>query len=164
MSAENHHLGNESLLPSPLQFQYRIGVVVSSYYAEITEALKNACLEVLALNQIPTDNITVDYAPGAYELPLAARWMAEIKRLDAVIVLGCVIKGDTEHDRYINHAVANELQQLSSKMNIPFVFGVLTPNTHQQALDRAGGKLGNKGAECAMAALQMLALKERLQS
>ena len=108
-------------------------------------------------------NIFVSVIPGAFELPLAAKWLYEKKKADAVICLGCVIKGETDHDKYINQAVAQGVMNLCLKTGAPFIFGLLTPNTLQQAKDRAGGKHGNKGVECAVAALQMLQLKDSLK-
>ena len=93
--------------------------------------------------------------PGTFELPFAAKVLAETHHLTGVICLGCVIKGETDHDIYINTSVANALQQLNITFDIPFIFGVLTPNSEQQALDRAGGKHGNKGVEAAVTALKM---------
>ena len=104
----------------------------------------------------------VKYAPGAYEIPLAARWLFDSGDFDAIICLGCVIKGDTEHDFYINDAIAKKLMDMSVQDEAPFVFGVLTVNSKQQATDRSGGKLGNKGEECALAALKMLSLRDTI--
>ncbi len=142
--------------------RHRVGIVVSSYYNEITYKLRDAAIETLKQSGIREKDLFVVEAPGTFELPLAAQMLYKSKRLSAVICLGCVIKGETDHDKYINHAVADELMRLGTANNAPFVFGVLTPNNRQQAEDRAGGKHGNKGVECANAALQMLALKEKL--
>ena len=136
----------------------KIAVVVSEYHHDITFALRDACITTLIENGVPQENIKLVMAPGAYEMPIAAL-LADADHRDAVICLGCVIKGDTDHDVYINQAVANGLMKLSLERAKPFVFGLLTTNNHQQALDRAGGKHGNKGTECAIAALKILALK-----
>lgn len=141
---------------------YKIGIVVSAYHTDITFTLRDGCINTLKENGIADNHITVEYVPGAFELPLAAQWLQEKKGLDAVICLGCVIKGETDHDIYINTTVANALMDLSLQQKLPFVFGVITPNTLQQAKERAGGKHGNKGVECASAALHMLSLKERI--
>ena len=90
------------------------------------------------------DDIISKIVPGSFELPYAAKQIAMERKLDAVVCIGCVIKGETQHDVYINQAVSVGIMQLGLAMNIPFIFGVLTPNTHAQALDRAGGKHGNK--------------------
>jgi 6,7-dimethyl-8-ribityllumazine synthase len=97
--------------------------------------------------------------PGAFELPAGARMLNGQHKIDAVICLGCVIKGETSHNEYINHAVANGLVNLSLATGKPFIFGVLTPNDEQQALDRAGGQYGNKGVEAAVTAIRMAALR-----
>lgn len=141
---------------------YKVGIVVSEYNSSITFSLRDAAIATLVSHGIKAENILVEYAPGAYELPLAAQWVSDHFEPEAVICLGCVVKGDTEHDVYINQAVADELMKLNTRENLPFVFGLLTTNTMQQAIDRAGGIHGNKGEECAIAALKMLALHERL--
>lgn len=141
---------------------YKFGIVVSEYYSEITYNLLKGCLETFAQQNVDEDNIQVVYAPGTYELPTACHLLNEQDDFDAIIAFGCVVKGETDHDVYINQSVANALQQLSIQYKKPFLFGVLTPNTHQQALDRAGGKHGNKGVEVAIAALKMADLKRRL--
>ena len=137
--------------------------MVSSYYEEITGALQKGCLETLLKYGVKQKHIFVQSAPGTFELPLAAKWMWGKKKADAVICLGCVIKGDTDHDLYINQAVSNAIMQLGLQTGAPFIFGVLTPNNMQQAKDRAGGKHGNKGVEAAIAALSMLSAKGNLK-
>jgi 6,7-dimethyl-8-ribityllumazine synthase len=142
--------------------KFKIAIVVSDYYQEITDNLMKACLETFATQNVLAQNIFVEYAPGTYELPLACSHAFLHYKPDAVIAFGCVVKGDTDHDIYINQSVAHALQELSLKHQVPFLFGVLTPNNYQQALDRAGGKHGNKGVEVAAAALRMIALKKNL--
>lgn len=134
---------------------FAIGILVSDYHNHITNALRDGCLNVLAAHGVESENIIVDYVPGAYELPNAAAIFLEHYDLDAVICFGCVIKGDTDHDKYINQAVSTELTRLGSEMLTPVIFGLLTVDNEQQALDRSGGKHGNKGEECAAAALKM---------
>ena len=94
--------------------------------------------------------------PGSFELPLAAQWMAQVEEIDAVVCLGCVIQGETRHFDFICQAVAQGIIEVGLKYNKPVIFGVLTPSTQQQALDRAGGKHGNKGDEAAITAIKML--------
>jgi 6,7-dimethyl-8-ribityllumazine synthase len=142
--------------------EYKIGIVVSAYHNDITFALRDGAVATLKENGIAESNITVKHVPGAFELPLAAKWLKDEKNLDAVICLGCVIKGETDHDIYINTTVAKALMDLCLQDKVPYVFGVITPNTAQQAKERAGGKHGNKGVECASAALHMLSFKERI--
>lgn len=138
----------------------KFGVVVADWNAHITHALYEGCFDTLIKHGVSPDNIVTMQVPGTFELPSAANLAAcQNPQLDAVICIGCVIKGETQHDEYINNAVAHALQHLSIKHNIPFIFGVLTPNTEQQALDRAGGKYGNKGVEAAVTAIRMAALR-----
>jgi 6,7-dimethyl-8-ribityllumazine synthase len=105
----------------------------------------------------------VKHVPGSFELTLGAQFLAEYDDLDAVICLGCVIQGETPHFTYICQGVTQGVTQLNMEYNIPFVFGVLTTNSQQQAIDRAGGKHGNKGDEAAVTAIKMAALQQELE-
>lgn len=143
---------------------YYVSVVVSEYYADITNALLAGCLDTLLTNGVPTEHINISYVPGTFELPQGAdivlrRHTANFLQPHALICLGCVITGETKHDEYINHAVAQGLTHLAISYHKPVIYGVLTPLNHQQALDRAGGKHGNKGVEAAITALKMLSLE-----
>lgn len=133
-------------------------IITSEWNDEITGALSNGAIETLKAHKVPTENIVRVDVPGTFELTLAAQKLAKYDNIDAVICIGCVIKGETSHNEYINHAVAQGLTDVSLKYDKPVVFGVLTPNTKQQALDRAGGKYGNKGDEAAITAIKMLAI------
>ena len=136
------------------------GVVVAEWNEHITHALYEGCVETLLKHGAKEENIHIAQVPGAFELPVAARLLvSRFPAVNAIICLGCVIKGDTKHDEYINLSVANALQNLSITLAKPFIFGLLTPNDEQQALDRAGGKHGNKGVEAAVTAIRMAALK-----
>ena len=137
---------------------FRIGIVVADWNKDITHALYEGCAETLAKHGVTAEHTHVVQVPGTFELPSAARILAGREKLDAVICIGCVIKGETQHDEYINNAVAQGLVNLSIATGKPFIFGVLTPNTHEQAVDRAGGKYGNKGVEAAVTGLRMAAL------
>ena len=161
MATNLKNLSNYDPTEVPDGAEFSVGIIVSEYNSDITFALRDACLKTLLAHNVSAENITVDYAPGAFELPVAAQSLYFGTQCDAVIVLGCVIKGDTDHDIYINQAVAQGIMNLGIELDMPFVFGLLTVNDHQQAVDRAGGKHGNKGTECAIAALKMLALQER---
>ena len=134
----------------------RFGLVVAEWNKEITDALCKGAYETLLKHGALPQNIHRNTVPGSYELPLGAQLLAQSREIDAVICLGVVIKGDTKHDDYINHAVAKGLIDVSLKFNKPVIFGVLTTDTQQQALDRAGGKHGNKGDEAAATAIKML--------
>ena len=164
MSAKNKNLSEHKIEAISGASKFKIAIVVSEYNEAITFALRDGAITTLKKYGVKEKNIFVELTPGAYELPLAAKWMYEKKKADAVICLGCVIKGDTDHDIYINNAVSQALMNLSLQTKAPFLFGVITPNNLQQAKDRAGGKHGNKGIECAVAALKMLALKEKTKS
>jgi 6,7-dimethyl-8-ribityllumazine synthase len=136
------------------------GIVVAEWNAHITHALYEGCYEALLKHGAKVENIHTMQVPGSFELPAGARILSGQHNLDAVICLGCVIRGETSHNEYINHAVATGLVNLSITTGKPFIFGVLTPNDEQQALDRAGGQHGNKGVEAAITAIRMAALKK----
>ncbi len=151
---------NEQNIPSAEGLLF--GIVVSEWNTKITHALYEACYETLAKHGAREENIHVIQVPGSFELPAGARMLADRLKVDAVICLGCVIKGETSHNEYINYAVANSLANLGMMYGRPFVFGVLTPDNEQQALDRAGGKHGNKGVEAAITAIRMADLRKNL--
>lgn len=156
MASNIKKLGDLSPSKIPNQPDKRFGIVVSEYYEEITSKLLQGAVETLVKHQVKEANIFVQYVPGAYEMPLGCLQVNTEVEVDAVIAIGCVVRGETDHDKYINTAVANGIMNLNLKYNKPFIFGLLTPNTYQQAVDRAGGKHGNKGKECAIAALKMV--------
>lgn len=150
---------NEDSLPDAASFHF--GIVVAEWNAHITHALYEGCYDTLIKHGAAPDRIHTMQVPGTFELPTGARILNGQHKLDAVICLGCVIKGETSHNEYINHAVANGLVNLSIATGKPFVFGVLTPNDEQQAIDRAGGVHGNKGVEAAVTAIRMAALRNQ---
>lgn len=134
------------------------GIAVAEWNKHITFELLKGCVETFEKHGVSPSDIHISFVPGTFELPFAGKKLAQQHHLAAVVCLGCVIKGETDHDVYINTSVANALQNLNIEYDIPFIFGVLTPNNEQQALDRAGGKHGNKGVEAAVTALKMSAL------
>jgi 6,7-dimethyl-8-ribityllumazine synthase len=136
--------------------KFKIAIVQSLWNEEVTSKLREGCIEALLKHGVKEKNIYVSNVPGAYELPLGALHAEQCFRPDAVICLGCVVKGETKHDEYINNAVAQGLMSLNLEFAKPFIFGLLTPNNQEQALERAGGKHGNKGVEAAITALQMI--------
>lgn len=140
------------------------GIVVSEWNTKITHALFEGCYKTLLKHGAKEENIYIEQVPGSFELPVGAKLLAGNKRVDAVVCLGCVIKGETPHNDYINQAVANGLTTLSIATSKPFIFGLLTPNDEQQALDRAGGKHGNKGVEAAITAIRMASMKDVLSN
>ena len=137
----------------------RFGVVVAEWNIEITSALAEGAVQTLKKHGATKENILVKYVPGSFELPLGAQYFAEMENVDAVLLLGCVIQGETRHFDYICQGVTQGTTNLNLKYNKPFVFGVLTTDNEQQAKDRAGGKLGNKGDEAAVTAIKMVAVK-----
>ena len=150
---------NDQNVPSAKEMTF--GIVVAEWNEHITHALFEGCLETLKKHGAVEEDIHIAQVPGAFELPIGARLLANrYPAVDAVICLGCVIKGETKHDEYINLSVANGLQNLSLAISKPFIFGLLTPNSEEQALDRAGGKHGNKGVEAAITAIRMAALRQ----
>ncbi|MGC1242446.1 MAG: 6,7-dimethyl-8-ribityllumazine synthase [Chryseosolibacter sp.] len=135
----------------------KIAIVVASWNEEITESLYEGAVHSLVASGVKKTNIIRKNVPGSFELSLGALWMAEQKDIHAVICLGCVIQGDTPHFDYICQAVAYGITEAGLKTKKPVIFGVLTTLNKQQALERAGGKYGNKGEEAAITALEMLA-------
>lgn len=134
----------------------KVAIVVAEWNEEITGAMHDSAVSSLIKSGIKKENIIRKNVPGSFELTLGALWMAEEKSISAVICLGCVIQGETPHFDYICQAVAYGITEVGIKTKKPVVFGVLTTLNKQQALDRAGGKYGNKGEEAAITAIQML--------
>ncbi len=141
----------------------KFGIVVAEWNPEVTFVLANGAVETLKKHGAKENNIIVKYVPGSFELPLGAQFLAEHGDVDAVIILGCVIQGETRHFDYICEGVTQGIKDLNLKYNKPFIFGLLTTNNQQQALDRAGGKHGNKGDEAAVTAIKMVDLKRSFQ-
>ena len=136
----------------------RFAVIVSRFNASITESLRAAALAALGEAGVATDHVEAFNVPGAFELPQAARAAAETGRFDAVICLGCVIRGETPHFEYVCSSAAQGLMAAAGDTGVPMAFGVLTTDTEAQALARAGNDADNKGREAAAAALEMAAL------
>ena len=134
----------------------RFGLVVAEWNKEITDTLCRGAYNTLIKHGAKPKNIQRNTVPGSFELTLGAQFLAQHPDIDAVICLGVVIKGETKHDDYICHAVANGITNVALKYNKPVIFGLVTTNNEQQSWDRAGGKHGNKGVEAAAAAIQML--------
>ncbi len=140
----------------------RFAIVVSRYNEHITGKLLSGAVETLQAAGIADGDIDVAWVPGAWEIPLVAQRFAQSEEYVAVLCLGAVIKGETTHDEHINRQVSLSLGQIGLATDVPVLFGVLTCNTVEQAIHRAGGNVGNKGVECAQAALEMVRLLERL--
>ncbi len=160
MSSKDQNLssGSKEKLKSVEDFSFAI--IVSDWNEDITYALRDECVATLKANGAKAENILIHHVPGAFELPLGARIVMGQNKVDAAICLGCVIKGETDHDIYINNAVVAGIMNLGLTSKKPVIFGVLTPNTKEQALDRAGGKYGNKGIEAAHTAIKMVHLND----
>lgn len=146
---------NKEDIPNAKELSF--GIVVSKWNSEITDKLYEGALNTLIKCGATKDNIISYEVPGSYELVFGAKTIAK-KNIDAIICLGSVIQGETKHFDYICHSVANGIKDLNIKLDIPVIFGVLTDNTMQQAIDRSGGKNGNKGIEAAITAIKMAVL------
>lgn len=140
----------------------RFAVVVARFNDFVTKRLLEGALDTLRRHGVADDAVDVAWVPGAFEIPLCARRLAESKQYVAVICLGAVIRGETTHHEYINQQVAAGIMQIGQSTGIPVIFGVLTCDTLEQAINRAGGKAGNKGAEAALAAIEMVNLLGKL--
>lgn len=136
----------------------RLAIVASRYNESITARLLSGALETLRAAGVADDGVDVAWVPGAFEIPTVAARLARSGQYAAVICLGAVIRGETTHDQHINRAVSAALAQLGAETELPVLFGVLTCDTLEQAIHRAGGNVGNKGSECAQAALCMIDL------
>jgi 6,7-dimethyl-8-ribityllumazine synthase len=152
-----------NLIPvTPLSPSTRFAIVVARWNESVTRKLFDGAVATLKEQGVPDESIDVAWVPGSMEIPLVANRFAISNRYAAVICLGVVIRGETTHDQHINRAVTNAITQIALETNIPVLFGVLTCETMDQAIQRAGGKVGNKGAECAEAAVQMAGLLKSL--
>ncbi len=161
MATKDYNLSLSSS-PLPSAEAMKFGVVVAEWNPEITEALAAGAVNTFLEAGCLEENIMVKHVPGTFELPLGAQFFAEYTDVDAVVVLGCVIQGDTRHFDYVCDGVTQGVTQLSLSCNLPIGFGVLTVNNMQQALDRCGGVLGNKGDECAATVIKMVALQQEM--
>lgn len=156
MATTLKNLSTYSTRNLPTATELKFGIVVAEWNEDVTSALLDGALDTLKKHGAQTKNIFIKTVPGSFELSLGAQWLAQEPEIDAVIALGCIIQGETRHFDFISQAVADGITQVSLKYNKPVIFGVLTPDTLEQALDRAGGKHGNKGDEAAITALKML--------
>ena len=136
----------------------KFGIIVARFNSFISERLLEGALDTLNRSGAVEEDIEIAKVPGAYEIPLLARKMAGSKRYDAVICLGAVIRGATAHFDYVAGEVAKGVAQVSLESEVPVIFGVLTTDTIEQAIERAGTKAGNKGSDCASAAIEMVNL------
>ena len=161
MGTKNLSSYNPEIVPNAGEM--RFGIVVSDWNMEVTRALLDGAVKTLKKHGATDKNIVVKHVPGSFELTLGAQFLAEYDDLDAVICLGCVIQGETPHFTYICQGVTQGITQLNLEYNLPFIFGILTTNNQQQAVDRAGGIHGNKGDEAAVTAIKMAELQHEIE-
>ena len=158
MATANKQLSNFDLGQVPSAKDMKIGIVISDWNEQITDGLYQGAIEALSSHgctQIIHKNV-----PGSIELPLGAQFLLEYTDVDAVICLGSIIKGETKHFDFVCEATALGIKDVALKYNKAVIFGVLTDNNLQQAIDRSGGKLGNKGSEAAITAIKMVAFQQ----
>lgn len=143
----------------------KVAVVVARFNSFINDSLVEGAVDALKrIGQVKDENITLVRVPGAYELPLAVRRLADSKKYDAIVALGTVIRGGTAHFEYVAGGASNGIGHVSLESNVPVAFGVLTTENIEQAIDRAGTKSGNKGAEAALVALEMVNLLAQINA
>lgn len=148
----------------PSAKNFRFGIVVSEWNPDITSNLLKGAIETLVKHGAPEESIQVDWVPGSFELIYGCSQMLKSKKMDALIAIGNVIRGETEHFTFVCEGVTQGIKDLNLQHDTPTVFCVLTDHTKQQSIDRSGGKHGNKGIECAIAAIKMAALKASYQT
>lgn len=151
---------NKEFIPNGAD--YKIGIVVSEWNESITLNLLKGAKETLLENDVSEDNISVYFVPGTFELPLACQFMCEKREVDGIIAIGSVIRGETKHFDFVCEGATQGIKDVNLKYNTPVTFCVLTDENQQQAIDRSGGKHGNKGVECAIACLKMIDLKNSI--
>jgi len=162
MSSKDKNLSEYNFKNIKIKKDVKIGIVVSEWNSEITEALYKGAFDTLVKLGVDKKNIIKKYVPGSFELPLGAKYLIDYTKVHTVICIGCVIQGETKHFDFICDSIANGIQMLNIETKVPVIFGVLTTNNLQQAKDRAGGKYGNKGIEASVTAIKMITLKSEL--
>jgi len=163
MATAGKNLSQFDAAQLPNGARYRVGIVVSEWNSEITNALRDGAIEVLRAAGVPDEGVVVHDVPGAFELPLGAQWLLNAPQpCDAVIAVGAVIRGETAHFDYVCQAASQGVLRVGLDSGKPAIFCVLTDDTIEQSRARSGGVLGNKGVEAAVACLKMLALKHAI--
>ncbi len=142
----------------------RFVLVAARFNEFVVEPLVRGALDALKRHGVPEKQIEIVRVPGAFELPIVVRKLAQSQRYDAIITLGAVIRGQTPHFDYVAGECASGISRIALEFGVPVAFGVLTTDTVEQAVDRAGGKAGNKGADCALVAIEMANLLRRLET
>ena len=159
MATENKNLSQYDKNIIPNAESLRFGIITSQWNEQITYGMRNGAIETLKDCGAIDDNILLWEVPGSFELVHAAKRMLDTTEVDAIIVIGCVIQGETRHFDFVCQGVTQGIAQLNAEQSkVPIIFCVLTDNTFQQSLDRSGGKLGNKGVEAAITAIKMVVL------
>lgn len=161
MSSNAFQLSDSDMAPVPSGKGMRVGIVASEWNENITKALLNGAKETLISNGVNPEDVVVEIVPGSFELIFGCSQMVKKHNVDAVIAIGCVIRGDTPHFDYICQAVSSGISKLNVEENVPVIFGLLTTNSQEQAEERSGGILGNKGDEYAITALKMIAFAQK---
>ncbi len=159
MATTNLSIYDKATIPNAKNF--RFGIVVSEWNPDITQNLKNGAIETFLDCGATKENIISWDVPGSFELIYGCKKMIESQQVDAIIAIGNVIQGETKHFDFVCEGVTQGIVDLNIKYDVPVIFCVLTDNTKQQSIDRSGGKLGNKGTECAVAAIKMAVIKNR---
>ena len=160
MATTNNNLSDFNKESLPVSSNMKIGIVVSQWNNKITDGLFNGTYTTLIESGVSENNIEKIEVPGSFELIFGAKILSR-KDVDAIICLGSVIQGETKHFDYVCQAVSNGIKDLNISLDIPVIFGVLTDNTMEQALNRSGGKHGNKGVEAAVTAIKMVHLNQQ---
>lgn len=163
MASKLHNLSDYDFSRVPDAKGMRFGIVVAEWNSDITGALLEGVVATLKKHGVLEADIHTQTVPGSFELVYGSSLMVDSRRFDAVIAIGCVIRGDTPHFDYICEGTTQGLAALNNRAQIPVVYGLLTCNTLQQALDRCGGSLGNKGDECAVTAIKMIDFRRQLE-
>lgn len=162
MATKNHNLSEYDINSVPDAKGMTFGIVVAEWNENITAALLEGAKSTLIKHGVDQDDINVMTVPGSFELIYGAAQMVKTD-VDAVIAIGCVIRGDTPHDRYICQGVTAGLSQLNAQQDTPVIYGLITTIDMEQAQDRAGGKMGNKGDECAITAIKMVDFRRKIE-
>ncbi|MBQ0023792.1 MAG: 6,7-dimethyl-8-ribityllumazine synthase [Prevotellaceae bacterium] len=161
MASKYHNLSDYDINSVPSAEGMKVGIVVSEWNNNITGALLDGAVNTLVKNGVANENIKIMTVPGSFELIYGATQMAKTE-VDGVIAIGCVIRGDTPHFDYICEGTTYGLARLNATQEKPVIYGLITTNDMQQALDRCGGKMGNKGDECAVTLIKMIDFKRKL--
>lgn len=163
MSSSTYSYTADQTGPVPDASEMRFGIIVTEWNRHITDRLLQGAADELKARGVAESNITIKRVPGSFELIYAAAQLAKFGHVNGIIIIGCVIRGDTPHFDYICQGVTQGIAALNAQGDIPVIFGLLTVNNHEQAEERAGGRLGNKGQEFALTAIKMVDYAWKLQ-